>query len=46
MKKLDEWTVKEWKMWEERILPQLKQATKDLKEDNDAYDKKVKEEKE
>jgi len=42
MKELDEWTVVEWKMWKERI----KQATKDLKEDNDAYEKKVKEEKE
>ena len=42
MKELDEWTIEDWK----RVRKQIKQATKDLKEDNDAYDKKVKEEKE
>ena len=42
MKELDEWTIEDWK----RIGKQIKQATKDLKQDNDAYDKKVKEDKE
>ena len=42
MKELDEWTIEDWK----RVGKHIKQATKDLKEDNDAYDKKVKEEKE
>jgi len=42
MKELDEWTIEDWK----RVGKRIKQATKDLKEDNDEYDKKVKEEKE
>jgi len=34
-------------LWNGRCVgKRIKQATKDLKEDNDAYDKKVKEEKE
>ena len=42
MKELDEWTVEDWK----KRIKLINSITKDLKEDNDAYDKKVKEEKE
>ena len=42
MKELDEWTIEDWK----KRIKLINLITKDLKEDNDAYDKKVKEEKE
>ena len=42
MKELDEWTIEDWK----KRIKLIESIRKIMKEDNDAYDKKVKEEKE